>query len=672
MLGLRCNIAKSSAWGQSLADDGGTPPPIGLQQIIDGIRVLGSPVGLPAFCTTQAQTRLDEASAPLPLVVQLHPQSAMLILTRSISRRISYFLRTTPAEVMGREEWRGWIRTTATSNTSPRAQRAARREEAARLQERQQEEQARQEGLAAQEEPAADAVEAGAEETDLRGDVAAAGSRLTRRRGQGAAAEADPTGTGREAHSPAAVPAAASDDDSTAPAAGPTAPPADEVVAAEEAHVEHGSTDSPVPLVAVSSSPLGEVEIAAVVAEAARQPEQPPNEPFAPTAAESAGMSAAATAVNMRERGQAADGIEGPVIGAALAPHRQGRRPAQESARGGSAGVLPAIPRGGRGGRGGTRGRGVPLLGGEAAIVRSGTWRDRHNRPERVPTPVCVNGGEEGSENSQNGSEFIPSQSEASEDLVSLGDDENQHVSAQGRVRRTEQGGMPQPPNMPAGQAPAVPPQPSEKSLADLAKDESFWHLASTWDIALLQRADQPFLVRRLPLKDSGELQPVPSGPAIAIGRETRLCGGVDGAAIFTSTLRPLPEPVDGNRWIKIETRLHHFRIGDLADLYSEACTIPATEDPSRHQPDEAGLCARAEGLIKKANISKAVSASPSPAAADELAGAGAVGTGRDAAAQRLGPPAPNVKLSGGTRGGAADRGKDSTTDLPGRPPGAG
>ncbi|CAI6003131.1 unnamed protein product [Closterium sp. NIES-64] len=164
---------------------------------------------------------------------------------------------------------------TAASNTSPRAQRAARRGEAAHLQERHQEEQTGQEGLAALEEAAADAVEAGAEETDLRGDVAAAGSGLTRRGEQGAAAEADPTGTGREAHSPAAVPAAASDDDSTSPAAGPTAPPADEVVAAEEAHVEHGSADSPAPLVAVSPSPLGEVEIAAVAAEAARQPEQP-------------------------------------------------------------------------------------------------------------------------------------------------------------------------------------------------------------------------------------------------------------------------------------------------------------------------------------------------------------------------------------------------------------
>ncbi|CAI5963172.1 unnamed protein product [Closterium sp. NIES-65] len=653
---------------------GGPPGQTQLASPLPGVRARALHQGRPA----RGRSREDSAASPS---LQPPPQSAQ----RATSRQ-------PPSLVMPNTRGAGPVRTTAASNTSPRAQHAARRGEAAHLQERQQEEQTGQEGLAALEEAAADAVEAGAE-----GDVAAAGSGLTQRGEQGAAVEADPTGTGREAHSPAAVRAAASDDDSTSPAAGPTAPPADKVVAAEEAHVEHGSADSPAPLVAVSPSPLGEVEIAAVAAEAARQPEQPLNEPFAPTAAESAGMSTAAAAVNMRECGQAADGIEGPVIGVASgiaqarkkvklraqptprrpgaglgpgvpgpllgwlpqgqsppeqarllssapqpamgtggrgnteaadrahrgteqpsrmqqppegspttqqATHRetrsstrgrgivwgrpsgagratmatpwvpasQGLRSAQESARGGSAGVLPAIPRGGRGGRGGTRCRGVPLLGGEAAIVRSGTWRDRHDRPERTPMPVCVNGGEEGSENSQNGSEFIPSHSEASEDLVSLGDDENQHVSAQGRVRRTEQGGMPQPPNMPAGQDPAVPPPPSEKSPIDLAKDESFWHLASTWDIAPLQRADQPFLVRRLPPKILESYTLCLLAPLLRLGLKPD-CVGAWTVLQFLPRLthRPLPEPVDGNRRIKIETRLHHFRIGDLADLYRAA-----------------------------------------------------------------------------------------------------
>ncbi|CAI5952691.1 unnamed protein product [Closterium sp. NIES-64] len=276
----------------------------------------------------------------------------------------------------------GPVRTTAASNTCPRAQRAARRGEAAHLQERQQEEQTGQEGLAALEEAAADAVEAGAE-----GDVAAAGSGLTQRGEQGTAVEADPTGTGREAHSPAAVRAAASDDDSTSPAAGPTAPPADKVVAAEEAHVEHGSADSPAPLVAVSPSPVGEVEIAAVVAEAARQPEQPPNEPFAPTVAESAGMSTAAAAVNMRECGQAADGIEGPVIGVAsgAAPARKKvKLRAQPTPRRPGAGLGPGAVGGRTSDNGNSLGAGrsgFKVCAGERE--RRQRWRTPRNPPWR-------------------------------------------------------------------------------------------------------------------------------------------------------------------------------------------------------------------------------------------------------------------------------------------------
>ncbi|CAI5480215.1 unnamed protein product [Closterium sp. Yama58-4] len=271
-------------------------------------------------------------------------------------------------------------------------------------------------------------------------------------------------------------------------------------------------------------------------------------------------------------------------------PAGRGLRSAQESARGGGAGVPSAILCGGRGGRGGTRGGGVPLLGGEAAIARSGTWRDRHDRPKRVAT--LVNGGEDGSDNSPNGSDFIPSHSEASEE-VSLGDDKNQNVLTQRRVRRGEQRGMPHPSNMPAGQAVDVLPQPSKKSPADLAKDESFWHLASTWDIAPLQRADQPFLVRRLPPKILESYTLCLLAPLLWLATHPDCVGAWTVLQFLPRlTLRPLPEPVEGNRWIKIETRLHHFRLGDLADLYSEACAIPDTGAPTRHQPDEASLCA--------------------------------------------------------------------------------
>ncbi|CAI7918048.1 unnamed protein product [Closterium sp. NIES-54] len=107
-LGLRCNIATSTGWGQSTEEGSEIPPPHGLPINTTGIGVLGSPIGTPTFCTDQAQTRLMEASAPLPLIAQLHPQHAMLMLSRSISRRISYMLRTTPAAVLEKEDWRSW------------------------------------------------------------------------------------------------------------------------------------------------------------------------------------------------------------------------------------------------------------------------------------------------------------------------------------------------------------------------------------------------------------------------------------------------------------------------------------------------------------------------------------------------------------------------------------
>ncbi|CAI7755402.1 unnamed protein product, partial [Closterium sp. NIES-54] len=104
-LGLHCNIAKSTGWGQSMEEGSEIPPPQGLPINTTGIGVLRSPIGTPTFCTDQAQTRLMEASAPLPLIAQLHPQHALLMLSRSILRRISYMLRTTPSAVLERDEW---------------------------------------------------------------------------------------------------------------------------------------------------------------------------------------------------------------------------------------------------------------------------------------------------------------------------------------------------------------------------------------------------------------------------------------------------------------------------------------------------------------------------------------------------------------------------------------
>ncbi|CAI5462459.1 unnamed protein product [Closterium sp. Yama58-4] len=73
-----------------------------------GIKVLGSPVGSDDFCTDQVRAALADAASPLLLISQLHPQHALLMVSRSISRRISYLLRTAPASTLSTREWREW------------------------------------------------------------------------------------------------------------------------------------------------------------------------------------------------------------------------------------------------------------------------------------------------------------------------------------------------------------------------------------------------------------------------------------------------------------------------------------------------------------------------------------------------------------------------------------
>ncbi|CAI7844242.1 unnamed protein product, partial [Closterium sp. NIES-54] len=59
-LGLHCNIAKSTGWGQSMEEGNEIPPPRGLPINTTGIGVLGSPIGTPAFCTDQAQMQAQQ------------------------------------------------------------------------------------------------------------------------------------------------------------------------------------------------------------------------------------------------------------------------------------------------------------------------------------------------------------------------------------------------------------------------------------------------------------------------------------------------------------------------------------------------------------------------------------------------------------------------------------
>ncbi|CAI5929955.1 unnamed protein product [Closterium sp. NIES-64] len=241
-------------------------------------------------------------------------------------------------------------------------------------------------------------------------------------------------------------------------------------------------------------------------ASAAEGGQQPHHNAQVPTRRETRSSTRAQGITWGQPRGPPHVPFNGPWIPEGRAPQaaQGGGRSAGRAARGGGRGARGdqgdrGAVAGGRGGRGTTGRARALLLGGEAAIERTGTWRERHDRPERTLEPA--NGGEAASDTSPNGSEFIPSGSDASEG-ISLGEEEEfRHDGGRGRGRRIGAGGIPQAANARAGPAEGEVTQPSEKSPADLANDESIWQLASTWDVAPLVRVDQPFLVRRMPPK---------------------------------------------------------------------------------------------------------------------------------------------------------------------------
>ncbi|CAI5983269.1 unnamed protein product [Closterium sp. NIES-64] len=124
--GLTCNFRKSSAW--STVPLGGDVLPEGLPLTREGVRVLGSLVGSQSFCSDFVRSTLTDAAAPLGSLASIHPQHALLLLSRCISRRVGYLLRTTPADVLPLSEWHTWCAEllntalTAASIQSPRRQ----------------------------------------------------------------------------------------------------------------------------------------------------------------------------------------------------------------------------------------------------------------------------------------------------------------------------------------------------------------------------------------------------------------------------------------------------------------------------------------------------------------------------------------------------------------------
>ncbi|CAI5488473.1 unnamed protein product [Closterium sp. Naga37s-1] len=104
--GLAHNPAKCEAWSATTLDPAALP--LGVSIPLDGVRVLGSPIGPPTGCAARVRERLSAAAEPLPLLSQMDPQLCLLLLTRCVSRRASFLVRATPLEALPLGDWSAW------------------------------------------------------------------------------------------------------------------------------------------------------------------------------------------------------------------------------------------------------------------------------------------------------------------------------------------------------------------------------------------------------------------------------------------------------------------------------------------------------------------------------------------------------------------------------------
>ncbi|CAI6003511.1 unnamed protein product [Closterium sp. NIES-64] len=128
-------------------------------------------------------------------------------------------------------------------------------------------------------------------------------------------------------------------------------------------------------------------------------------------------------------------------------------------------------------------------------------------------------------------------------------------------------------------------------SPSDLAEADEIWQVAGEWNADILQRGEQPFLVRQLPSQILDRYCLCLMATLFCLWKYHACPGGWKILHFLPRlTLRPAPEPVTGSCWACIEARLHKFQRGDWADLFEEAGVIPAIEGPVRHQADEEGI----------------------------------------------------------------------------------
>ncbi|CAI7864858.1 unnamed protein product [Closterium sp. NIES-53] len=102
----RLGSQPGEAWSATALDPATLPPAIKIS--LDGVRVLGSPIGPPIGCAARVRERLSAAAEPLPLLSPMDPQLCLLLLTRRVSRRASFLVRATPLEALPLGEWSAW------------------------------------------------------------------------------------------------------------------------------------------------------------------------------------------------------------------------------------------------------------------------------------------------------------------------------------------------------------------------------------------------------------------------------------------------------------------------------------------------------------------------------------------------------------------------------------
>ncbi|CAI6010628.1 unnamed protein product [Closterium sp. NIES-65] len=230
----------------------------------------------------------------------------------------------------------------------------------------------------------------------------------------------------------------------------------------------------------------------------------------------------------------------------------------------GQRGVLRGGTRGGRGGR---------IQAPRAEIpVRTGPWQERHDRPERVLLQA------EGEQEATDNQGADPAGEEETSEEISVDDETTPRRNNPETRAREVAAGIPSNTGEPVATATEETDVPSP---AELARDDAIWNLAGEWNVDVLQRGDQPFLVRRLPPQILDRYCLCMLATLIRLDTHPSCLGGWK-ALLFLPrlTLRPAPEPVLGSRWAGIETRLHKFQRGDWAELFEEAGVIPDTGNP--------------------------------------------------------------------------------------------